>query len=227
MSRRFFSVAALAAVIVGTASVSTLAAQTVSDPAGRLQVGVGVGWVGGAAFGEQPADLRTAAGGPYRLFDSETNLASTGSFEARVGMLLSRRYGVEGRAVISKPELHSVVTSDAETTGSFTIAESIDRYVFDGGIVFRIPELEGMGITPFASAGAGYVRQLHDGRELVETGHLFYVGGGITRALFARSQGLIRAMSLRADLRLNLFHLELDEGSRQQGSVSGSLVFTF
>jgi hypothetical protein len=34
-------------------------------------------------------------------------------------------------------------------------------------------------------------------------------------------------MSVRADLRLNFFYLELDEGSRQQGSVSGSLVLTF
>ena len=52
-----------------------------------------------------------------------------------------------------------------------------------------------MGLTPFASAGAGYVRQLHEEQALVETGHLFYVGGGFTRPLFSRSQGLIRAMA--------------------------------
>ena len=225
MSRRFFSLTALAVVVVGGVGVSSVAAQTLSDPAGRLQVGVGVGWIGGAAFGEQPADLRTASGSPYRLFESETDLASAGSFEARVGILLSRRYGVEGRVAISKPELQSVITSDAEATGSFTIAETVDHYVFDGGVVVRLPE--GLGLTPFASAGAGYVRQLHEGQELVETGHLFYVGGGFTRPLFSRSQGLIRAMSVRADLRLNLFYLELDDGSRQQGSVSGSLVLTF
>jgi hypothetical protein len=221
MSRRFFSLAALAVVIVGGVGASSVSAQTVSDPAGRLQVGVGVGWIGGAALGEQPANLRTASGGPYRLFESETDLASSGSFEARVGILVSRRYGVEGRVAISKPELQSVITSDAEATGSFTAAETVDHYVF------RLPELEGMGLTPFASAGAGYVRQLHEEQALVETGHLFYVGGGFTRPLFSRSQGLIRAMSVRADLRLNLLYLELDEGSRQQGSVSGSLVLTF
>ncbi len=38
---------------------------------------------------------------------------------------------------------------------------------------------------------------------------------------------MIRAASIRADLRLNLFSLELDEDSRSQGSVSGSLVLTF
>ena len=54
MSRRFFSLAALAVVIVGGVGVSSVAAQTVSEPAGRLQVGVGVGWIGGAALGEGP-----------------------------------------------------------------------------------------------------------------------------------------------------------------------------
>ncbi len=227
MSPTLFALAALAAVMVGGVGISSVAAQTLPDPIGRLQVGAGIGWLGGSAFGEQPADLRTASGGPYRLFQSETDLASSGSFEARVGILLSRRYGVEGRVAMSKPELQAVVTSDAEATGSFTIAETVDHYAFDGGVIVRLPELEGMGLTPFASAGAGYVRQLHEAQALVESGHLFYVGGGFTRPLFSRSQGLVRAMSVRADLRLNLFYLELDEGSRQQGSVSGSLVLTF
>ena len=227
MSPTLFALAALAAVMVGGVGISSVAAQTLPDPIGRLQVGAGIGWLGGSAFGEQPADLRTASGGPYRLFQSETDLASSGSFEARVGILLSRRYGVEGRVAMSKPELQAVVTSDAEATGSFTIAETVDHYAFDGGVIVRLPELEGMGLTPFASAGAGYVRQLHEGQALVESGHLFYVGGGFTRPLFSRSQGLVRAMSVRADLRLNLFYLELDEGSRQQGSISGSLVLTF
>jgi hypothetical protein len=215
-------------VAVGSAvSVPSLAAQAVSEPVGRLQIVVGVGWLGGAAFGEQPADLRAASGGPYRLFESESDLSATGAFETRVGIALTPRYGIEGRAAIARPELRTTVSSDAEATGSFTIAESIDQYVFDGGVVIRFAQWAGMGLTPFASAGAGYVRQLHEGQELVETGHLFYVGGGFTHPLFARPQGLIRAASVRADLRLNVFYLELDEGSRPQGSVSGSLVLTF
>jgi hypothetical protein len=215
-------------VAVGSAvSVPSVAAQAVSEPVGRLQIGVGVGWLGGAAFGEQPADLRAPSGGPYRLFESESDLGATGALEIRVGIALTPRYGFEGRAAIGRPELRTRVSSDAEATGSFTIAESIDQYVFDGGVVIRFAQWAGMGLTPFASAGAGYVRQLHEGQELVETGHLFYVGGGFTHPLFSRPQGLIRAASVRADLRLNVFYLELDEGSRPQGSVSGSLVLTF
>jgi hypothetical protein len=207
--------------------IASADAQTVAEPAGRLQVAVGAGWVGGSTFGEQPADLRAASGGPYRLFNSDTRLAGAPSFDVRVGVALVRRYGVEGRAAITTPELRTVVSSDAEATGSFTIVESIDQYLFDGGIVIRLDELEVMGLVPFAAAGAGYVRRLHEGQALVEDGYLSYVGGGITRALFSRRQGLIRAVSVRADLRLNVLSLELDEGSHAQGSVSGSVVLTF
>lgn len=203
-------------------------AQTTSEPIGRLQVGVGVGWFGGAAVAEQPADLRAGgSGGVYRLFASDTDLGGAGSFETRVGVALTRRYGIEGRAAISRPEIHTVVSSDAEMSGSFTLAERIDQYVFDGGIVVRLDELVTLGLRPFASAGVGYVRQLHEGRELVEDGPLYYVGGGFTHALFSRTQGLIRAATVRADLRLNMLSLELDDGARPQGSISGSFVLMF
>ena len=145
-------------------------AQTASQPAGRLEVSVGAGWLGGASFGEQPADLRGASGSPYRLFESETSLRGTGLFEARAGFALTRRYTIEGRAAMSKPELQTVVSSDAEASGSFTAVESIDQYIFDAGVLVRLDELESFGLKPFAIGGFGYVRQLHDDQQLVETG---------------------------------------------------------
>ncbi len=224
LRRICFVCGVLAAVI---AAVTPAAAQAPSEPIGRFQVGVGVGWLGGSAFGEQPADLRAASGGPYRLFESETTLGSTASFEVRVGFTLTPRFSIEGRAVRSAPEFHTVVSSDAEASGSFTISESLDQYVFDGGIAIKLGELETMGLVPFASAGAGYVRQLREGDGFAEEGQLFYAGGGFTRVLFSRPQGLIRAASVRADLRLNVLSLDLEANSRLQGSLAGSVVFTF
>src|SRR5688572_4619650 len=62
-------------LVLGAVSifVAPAAAQMPSEPTGRLQVAAGMGWLGGAAFGEQPADLRAGSGGAYRLFDSETD----------------------------------------------------------------------------------------------------------------------------------------------------------
>jgi hypothetical protein len=215
--------AVFAAVVAGSVAVH---AQTNAEPAG-LYAGAGAGWIGGASLGDRPAELRAPSGGPYRLFNSETTLAGGGSFDARVGVALSRRWAVEGRAAIEKPEIRTVVSSDAETTGSFTLVESIDQYVFDGGVVIHLDGMRAMGLRPFVTGGAGYIRRLHEEQSLVEDGHLFYVGGGFTHALFARSQGFIRAASVRVDLRFNIVSLELDEGSHQQGSASGSFLLSF
>ena len=128
---------------------------------------------------------------------------------------------------MSKPELQTVVSSDAEASGTFTLVESLDQYILDGGVLVHLDELEAFGLKPFAIGGFGYVRQLHEEQQLVETGHLFYVGGGVTLPLFSRAQGFIRSVSVRGDLRLNVRSLELDEGSRSQGSASASLALTF
>jgi hypothetical protein len=223
MNRRRIICVALVAAVVAV----RVEAQTTSSAPGRLQISVGAGWLGGAEFGEQPGDLRTASGNPYRLFASDTRLGGTGLVEARVGFALTKRYAIEGRAAIAKPELQTTVSSDAEASGSFTAVEGIDHYVFDGGVLVHLDEWQAFGLTPFAIGGAGYVRQLHDDRQLVETGHLFYVGGGVMRGLFARPQGFIRSGSIRADLRLSVLSLELEDESRPQGSVSASLLLTF
>lgn len=220
--RRIIAIALFAVVVAPRAD-----AQTTSPSPGRLEASVGAGWLGGAEFGEQPANLRTVSGNPYRLFDSDTHLAGTAFFEARVGFALTKRFTVEGRAAIAKPELQTTVSSDAEASGSFTAVESIDQYIFDGGVLVHLDELETFGLKPFAIGGFGYVRQLHQDQQLVETGHLFYIGGGVTRGLFSRPQGFIRSGSIRADLRLNVMSLELEEDSRSQGSASASLVLTF
>jgi hypothetical protein len=220
----------LSVMVVGAlfAGTSTVRAQTVSEPVHRVQAGIGVGWLGGAALGDQPAELRTASGNPLQLFNSESELGSVPAFEVRATFGLSRRFAIDGRVGLSSPELRTDVSNDVEATGSAVmLTEQLDRYVFEGGVVIRLYELATMGLLPFASAGAGYVRQLHEEQTLVEEGHLFYVGGGFTRVLVSRPSGLIRAVSLRADLRLDVISTEFDEGTRPQGSVAGSLVFTF
>ena len=217
----------LGAIGVLALEVASAAAQTTSEPVGRLQVAVGAGWLGGASLGEQPADLRSASATPFQLFDTDSDLGAAGTFEARVGFALTPHFGIEGRAAISRPELSTVITNDVEAPGTFTAVERVDQYVFDGGIVVRFGAWDGVGLTPFATAGLGYVRQLHEEHELVEDGHLFYVGGGVTHTVFSRPQGLIRAASVRADVRLNVFSVELDESNRPQGSVTGSLVLAF
>ena len=206
------------------------AAQTTSSPVGRFEVSVGVGLLGGAAFGETAADER--AGGTaasYRLFDSDTTLASSRMVDARLGVAITRRFAIEGRAALGHPELRTSLSGDAEGAPAVTAVERVDQYTFDGGIAVSLDEWRVLGLVPFASAGAGYVRHLHEGQALVDEGHLYYAGAGIRRGLFARRQGLVRAAGFRADVRLYVLSgtASLDDGSRREGAVSGSLFVVF
>jgi hypothetical protein len=54
---------------------------------------------------------------------------------------------------------------------------------------------------PFATAGAGYLRQLHEGATLVQTGRTYHVGGGATIALLSRDRGQwLKQMGVRVDV---------------------------
>ena len=62
-----------------------------------------------------------------------------------------------------------------------TADETITRYVADGSVLFHLTHLSFAGgrAVPFISGGAGYIRELHDSNELVETGHEFHAGAGL------------------------------------------------
>lgn len=223
-----YVVSALVALctVHGSASAQT----TGSSPASRFDVSVGVGLLGGAAMGQQAADER--AGGTaasYRLFESDTILASSRTIDLRVGVAITPRVSVEGRAGLGHPELRTAVSSDAEGAPAITAVERIDQYTFDGGLAVRLNEWRFLGLVPFASGGAGYLRQLHEGQTLVEEGQLYYAGGGVTRELLERGRGLVRSAGLRADVRLYVFSgvVSLGDRWRRQGAFSGRFFVAF
>jgi hypothetical protein len=55
-------------------------------------------------------------------------------------------------------------------------------------------------VTPIVVAGGGYLRELHDGQSLVETGQIYYGGVGIRVAL-ATDRSALSRVSLRAEAR--------------------------
>jgi hypothetical protein len=217
-------------MVVLLMACASASAQTNVPQGSRFEASVGVGLLGGVAIGAQPANERAGGtGAPYRLFDSDTTLSSSPTFDARVGVAITRRVTLEGGAALAGPEVRTSVSGDAEGALAITAVEQIDQYIFDGGLVVRVDEWRFLGLVPFASAGAGYWRQLHEGQTLVETGHLFYAGGGVRRELWTRGQGFVHAVGFRADARLYVFSAvaSLGDGSRRQGTVSGSVFVGF
>lgn len=180
----------------------------------RFEAAAGAGLFGSTALGAGAANLRARGGGDSLLFTTDSTLAAAFEPEIRAAVVLGRRYAVEARFAWSRPELETTVTGDVEGAPDITLAERVDRYVIDAALVIALPEWRVGRLAPFATAGAGYVRQLHEGRTLVEQGAVYHVGGGVRVAMFTRSRGVPRTAGVRADARANVLSGGIGTGDR-------------
>jgi hypothetical protein len=219
-------VSLIAALVLLVASAA--GAQT-DPPLHRLQLGAGVGFFGGAALGDAEANLRTATTDLFRLFTTSTEQAGTIGLDLHAAVDLTRRFGLEAHTLFARPDVRTSVTNDAENAPAVDAIEQLDQYLIDGGVVIRLNEFRMNDWVPFATAGAGYLRQLHEGLTLSEHGHLFYVGGGVRRALLVRPKGLLRGLGVRGDVRLDVLSdgITIEDKTRKHVSASGSLFVVF
>ena len=209
-------------------AASAARAQT-DPPLHHLQLGAGVGYFGGATLGDADANLRTSTTEPFRLFSTSSRQAGTIGLDLHAAFDLTRRFGVEAHTFFAHPDLHTSVTDDAESAPAVDAVERLDQYVIDGGVVVRLHELRMGNWVPFATAGAGYLRQLHEGLTLSEHGHVFYVGGGVRSVLMLRPKGFVRGLGVRGDVRLDVLSdgITVEGKTRNHFSVRGSLFVVF
>jgi hypothetical protein len=223
-------------VIVRTSLISVLVVLTASTaraqsgpPVHRLQLGAGVGFFGGATLGDADASLRTSSSDPYQLFATSSRQAGTIALDLHAAVDLTRRFGLEAHTLFARPDVRTSVTDDAEGAPSVDAVERLDQYLIDGGIVIRLSEFRMKSWEPFATGGAGYLRQLHEGLTLSEDGHLFYVGGGVRRVLLLRPKGLLRGLGARGDVRLTILSggVTVEDKTRNHFSASASVFVVF
>lgn len=222
----------IAITCVLVAAPGAVVAQTVDDrPVRRFELAGGFGLLSGATLDKEDANLRanSTPPQPFRLFTAESLLTRAGAIEARVGYVLTRRYEVEARFAFGRPELRTTISADVEGAPGVTVMERVDQYVVDGALLVLFDEARFVGVVPFASAGAGYLRQLHEGLTVIESGRVYHVGGGLKRWLFARGEGLAKGAGLRADARLYLLGggVAVEDGLRPHSAISGSFFVTF
>ncbi|HEY7189231.1 MAG TPA: hypothetical protein VH436_21885 [Vicinamibacterales bacterium] len=220
----------LAVVAVVIVVIPAASSAQSSSPLRRLEVAAGIGVLGGAALGSQNADLRTAtASQPYRLFSSSTRMSTAPIFDLRVGAPVAGRYGIEGHVFYGHPEVRTSLSSDAEHAPDLTTIERLDEYVIDAGVLVGLDEWSIAGLHPFATAGGGYLRQLHEGLVVIDDGGVFFVGGGVKHTIHARPRGFVRGVGARADVRLNVLSggIHIDDSARRHVSVTGSLFVVF
>ena len=212
-------------------AVATAEAQTPSTQAGRIEVAGGGGLFGGRGLGNSDASLRANAltPTPYRLFTTTSSVATAPLVEARVAVAVSRRLAVEGRFAFSRPELRTSISADAEGGNAITAVERIDQYMIDGSVTFALDGLRWGDVVPFVAAGAGYLRELHQGQMLIEHGHSYHAGGGVRRRLFVHDRGFVKSGGVRGDVRVYLLSggAAFDTATHVRVAASGAFFVGF
>lgn len=196
----------------------------------RFEVSLGGIWIGGAGLGSTQADLRanSLTPTPFRLFATETSEVGAGGLDARVAYWLTRSIAVEAGFVRARPEVRTRITADSEGATALTAAERLDQYFIDANVIWLLDKFRFGRSVPFVSGGAGYLRQLHEGRTLVQTGQVYEFGGGIRHQLFENA-GWFRSVGVRAHGRLYVLvdGVQLDDRARRHGAITGAAYVTF
>jgi hypothetical protein len=205
---------------------------------GRLEISGGVGWTLGYDLGKASATLSgngVPTGTPVTLFDADTRVDAGPRFEARIGWRLSRLFALEGGLAVTRTHLRADISNDVEQVPSLSATSRFTEYAIEGGATLDVPALRfggGRG-RPFISGGAGYLRQLHEGATLVETGTIVFAGGGVRYVLRQSSSrnALIETFGLRGDARLDIrtggFETVTGTDRRVASSVSGGVFARF
>lgn len=221
------------ALIAGLAGWVPVSAQTPPPrPVHRFEASVGGVWMSGAGLGGNPAELRGNSTPPeeFTLFATDTRIERSAGFDGRVAFWITRSIALEAGFVMTTPVVQTRVSRDAEGAEALTLEEDLDQYFVEAAAVLLLERFRlGERTVPFVSGGGGYLRQLHEGRTLVQTGQVYHVGGGLRHWLHLRERGFLRAAGVRVDARAYILvdGFSLDDSPRPHGAISGSFFVTF
>jgi len=213
-----------AALVLGSANAH---AQT--PGAGRLELSAGAGWIGRVAFGTTDATETTFGGGKRTLFESSSQLDPSVGGRIGVGVRLSRALQAEFTTVYNPTGLSTRVSGDAEGAADVTVKAPVTQFLFEGGLLAQPARWRRGRLSPYATAGLGYLRQLNDGRTLVETGRAWYFGGGLYYERAATHLRRLKATGVRADLRALILRggVAPDDTRRGAPAITASVFARF
>jgi hypothetical protein len=176
-------------------------AQT-ADPPTRFEVAFGALWIGHQPLGTINANETVSDGSTTPLFSTTSDLAGVAGMDGRVGVRIARSFVAEAEASYLKPQLRIAISGDTEGAAPLTATETIQQFTVGGGVLWYVPN-HGWSprVAPFAMAGGGYLRQLHEQNTLVETGSFIQFGGGATYLLSSQPRFHTRGIGARVDLR--------------------------
>ena len=195
---------------------------------GSIEVSGGGAFASGFEMGSETATLtRSTSGDRFDLFTSESRVSVFPGAFARLGLYINRGISVEGGIRYARPKLSVRLSGDAESATDETATEIATHYLFDGSVLFHLNAISfagGRGV-PFISGGGGYLRELHEKNELVETGSEYHATAGLKYWL---GQGDHR-FGLRVEAGFSARQKGLDnEGERRtRPMIQGGLSYLF
>lgn len=221
----------LSACLAIPVAAAAQSADLPSSRPGHVTVAGGLIWAGGYPIGDSTAALRSNATGanppPFTLFRAETSVDAVAGAEVRAGIAVTPSFTIEGGFTFSQPSLTVVLSEDVEASAATLDAERLSQLTIDAGVVWQLPgPIVGGRLRPFVSGGGGYLRQLYEEQTLVETGRMFYAGGGV-RYWLRGGDGSQRAVGLRGDVRATWRSggVDFEDKTRVGPTVSVMLFF--
>ena len=228
MSHRGVRVGLLwALVLLGAADAAAQVWVGRSGPrAGAFEISGGGTWSAGQDLAEGAATLTPNPGSgsaSFELFQSEPTLKSVFGAQVLVGYYITRAFAIEGGMRYSRPTLSVRLSDDFENAPSLTADTNITQYLFTGSAVYHFGSSP--RVVPFVAAGAGHLRDVHNGNELIETGVEYHGKFGV-KWWSGTGRGRI---GLRAEggvsIRTGGFNFDEDYRTVPNGAVSLAYLF--
>ena len=211
MSGRTLLSACAIAALSALSSPAAAYAQATPPDAARTEIAIGALWSAPIHFANADAVEHDRSGDPYRLFTARGQLRPAFGLAVRAARRVHGALQVEVAASYSVPRLSVAVSSDVEDAESISITERVTQIQVEGGIVAPFGWIHlGARTLPFVTAGAGYLRELHEGQTLGVTGRSYFAGGGLKHVFTADAasgttgNATGTTMGLRIDARIVL-----------------------
>ena len=203
-------------------------AQSADPPFPRFEAGLGGLWMRRQPLAENTVTETTGAGGARPLFQSSSELSGASGFAGRLGVRVTGSLVAEGEASYGKPQLRIALSGDAEGAAAVTATETVQQFTIGGGLLWYVP-VRTERLAPFAMAGGGYLRQLHEGATLIETGRFYQFGGGVSVLLLPGKRFHTEGVGARVDARavIRSRGVAFDGGSTTSPAVGVSAFVWF
>ena len=163
----------------------------------------------------------------FDLFDSDSEASGFPGVFVRLGYYLSESFSVEGGMRYARPTLSVRLSGDAESAPDVTADETVSHYLFEGSALWHLRDLafaSGSAI-PYLSGGAGYLRELHEGNQLVETGQEYHALAGVN---FWLGSGKHRfGLKFEGGMSARKKGFDPDDSLRMQPIVFGGVSYLF